>query len=90
MDIETLKEEVSIADVLAYYDADVDLSVGWRSVRCPFHGDDNPSASVNVDIGQFYCFVCDVHGDIIDVVKTVEALPTIKEAKDWIEEVFLG
>lgn len=31
---------------------------------CPFHGDHNPSLSVNIETGLFRCFSCDARGDI--------------------------
>ncbi|TQF03955.1 hypothetical protein E6W39_19075 [Kitasatospora acidiphila] len=36
---------------------------GWQKMRCPFHGERNPSASVNLEANYFQCFVCDASGD---------------------------
>lgn len=36
---------------------------GERMALCPFHCDDNPSMSVNLNTGLFKCFACDVGGD---------------------------
>src|SRR5262245_26811798 len=30
----------------------------WASIRCPFHEDRKPSASVNLESGSFRCFSC--------------------------------
>jgi len=49
---------------------------GWQKVRCPseYHrnGDRNPSASVNVPIGQYHCHACSLKGDGFDLMRTVE------------------
>ena len=95
MNIEQLKEEVRIEDVLVHYGwegTDWRGSHGWGnwvSCRCPFHLDKYPSASVNTDKGRFHCFVCDTSGDIIDIVQKMEHLRTVSEAKAWIAATFL-
>jgi len=39
----------------------------WRSARCPFHDDGEPSLSVNMDHGGFTCHACGVRGgDVLD------------------------
>lgn len=35
-----------------------------RPFNCPVHGDDNASASVNVNLGWWYCFACGAKGTI--------------------------
>jgi DNA primase len=57
---------------------------GWVSVRCPFHGDSQASASVNVGRGRFNCHGCNVSGDALDIVQEVKGLGTVQEARDWI------
>jgi DNA primase len=52
-------------------------------MRCPFHLDNNPSSSVNLKDGKFRCHVCDVGGDIVDVVALQEGLTT-REAMEWL------
>ena len=36
----------------------------WESeevkVRCPFHSDEHPSASINTEKSLFHCWVCDI------------------------------
>lgn len=34
----------------------------WKSARCPFHDDTNPSLRVRLDSGGFRCMVCGAHG----------------------------
>jgi len=41
---------------------------------CPFHGEKSPSFSVNAEKGVYYCFGCQVSGDVIDFVREIEGL----------------
>ncbi len=34
----------------------------WRSARCPFHEDTQPSLRVNVEVGAFRCMACGAKG----------------------------
>lgn len=58
----------------------------WLSMRCPFHQDSHPSASVNFRVNKFKCHSCDVHGDAIDIVMGKECL-SFKDALTWITEL---
>jgi len=57
------------------------LRPGWQKVRCPSEahprGDRNPSASVNLSIGQFRCFGCDLGGDGFDLMLELEDLRAV-------------
>lgn len=33
---------------------------------CPFHDDNSPSLSININTGVYHCFSCDVSGGVID------------------------
>ena len=38
----------------------------WRSTRCPFHEDQNPSLRVRLESGSFCCMVCgEKGGDVL-------------------------
>jgi DNA primase len=96
-DIEDLKEEVSILDVLGHYGAETWKATyhghGWVAINCPLCHDTNGSASVNVSTGYFNCHQCDAPrdgraGDIIDVVQYEEHL-SVEEAIEWIRSTFL-
>ena len=95
MKIDELKDKVSIEEILIHYGWDqywFGTRKGWSewsSTRCPFHLDEQPSASVNYLRNRFHCFVCDVSGDILDIVMKMEHLP-LHEAKRWIEDNFLS
>ena len=38
---------------------------GWILAVCPFHGDTDPSLSINLKHGGFFCFGCGQKGDLI-------------------------
>jgi hypothetical protein len=54
---------------LAEHGVDVEPRSGWQKLRCPFHGDRHASAGVNVDLGRFRCFGCDLAGDVYDLIR---------------------
>ena len=45
------------------------LDVRQHKALCPFHNDRHPSLSFNVRKNTYRCFVCDAHGDTIDLVR---------------------
>jgi DNA primase len=51
-----------------------DYRTGRQKVRCPFHGDTRPSASIDFEKARFVCFACGVSGDAIDLLRTQEGL----------------
>lgn len=82
------KRRVSMAQLLRSYGLEVEHEdPDWHAVRCPFHKDNNPSASVNHRLNRFRCHVCDIGGDVIDVISQHEGLST-KEALEWLTNRF--
>lgn len=58
--------------------------MGWQKVSCMNdaahpRGDRNPSASINLSLGKYRCFACDLHGDVIDLIQEEKSL-TYSEA----------
>ena len=54
-----------LPDPIQYFQSEGLVLVGhgeWRSTRCEFHDDVNPSMRVNIATGAFRCFACGVHG----------------------------
>lgn len=49
-----------------YFDGHRVLQNGEWQVLCPFHGDKNPSMTVNPKTGLFNCFACGAKGGFID------------------------
>lgn len=86
--IDRVKREVSMNDLLDYYGFDYDIDKrGYQAVRCMFHDDSSPSASLNLDTEHFKCFVCGISGDQIDIVSEVEGI-SIGEAIEFLAQEF--
>lgn len=47
----------------------------WIPCRCPWHGDDSPSASVSFRHNAYKCHSCEAKGDAIAIMMREEALP---------------
>ena len=62
----------SIGNYLEDSGAYVPIGSGWRKLRCPFHGDHTPSATVNHDAGRFMCFACGINEDLIGLIRLRE------------------
>ncbi len=59
---EQIKQRISIAEMISPY---VELDAKGRG-RCPFHGDQHPSFSVDFDEGYWHCFAGCGGGSVID------------------------
>ena len=64
-------------------------NAGWQSVRClntaaHSHGDRTPSGSVNLVLGKYHCWACELRGDGFDIMLEVEGLKA-KEALEALE-----
>jgi DNA primase len=59
------------ADIVAVVQDTVTLKKAGVTYKglCPFHGEKTPSFTVNRDRGLFYCFGCQVGGDVIKFVE---------------------
>jgi DNA primase len=58
---------------------------GWVKILCPRfdHDESRPSATVNFDAGKWNCFVCNAHGDALDLIQYNEGLTDVREAAEW-------
>lgn len=45
---------------------------GWQKIYCPSHQEDNPSASLNVELNAVNCFACGFSGDVISIIREEE------------------
>ena len=52
-----------------------------RPFLCPSHDDTNASASVNVALGVWFCFVCQSHGTLNDHVPTIDEALSVLSGK---------
>lgn len=60
---------------------------GRSKVRCPFHGDTTPSATVDEDEQWFHCFTCGVHYDAIDLMREYGGKADFASAKSEAERI---
>lgn len=78
-----------MAAVLTHYGADDPMdTLGWRSIKCPFHADSHASARYcsSDDVNAFICMACGIKGDSIAIVQEQEGLD-FKESVKFIEEL---
>lgn len=67
MEVEEIKREYSMRDILARYGIQVNRS---GMCCCPIHGEKHPSMKVYKD--SFYCFACGAHGDIFSFIQQMD------------------
>ena len=72
---ETVKAAVPVRAAAERYGLEVKFS---DMVRCPFHEDHTPSMKLYED--HFFCFGCGKHGDVIDLVAELFAIPPYNAA----------
>jgi DNA primase len=73
-DKEELKARINIADVIGDYVALKPAGGGSFKGLCPFHNEKSPSFQVTPSKGMFYCFGCQVGGDVYKFLDLVEKL----------------
>jgi DNA primase catalytic core len=63
MEIQEIKQRLSIHTVLKYYGLQSDKN---NMLKCPFHADDKPSMKIYPNTNTFNCFGCGKNGDQIE------------------------
>ena len=71
MEIQEIKQRLSILTVLSHYNLEPDRH---QMLRCPFHGDKGPSLKVYTNTDTFNCFGCGANGDVIEFIQKKENL----------------
>lgn len=73
-EIESVRANNPIEQLIARY---IELRVSGRRLvgRCPFHEDSSPSLVVYTHNQSWYCFGCDVGGDVFKFVELIEKVP---------------
>ena len=71
--LQELKSRCDITDVVSSY---VTLKRRGRNYigLCPFHNEKTPSFNIYPENGSFYCFGCNVGGDVITFIRRIENL----------------
>ena len=85
-DIDELKRNVRILDVLERYGIETERQGNKHMALCPFHDDHNPSLSIDPVKNVWHCFGCNAGGTVIDFVMKKEGLPF----KDAVDRMLLG
>ena len=72
--IESIRANNPVEQVIARY---IELRPNGRRLvaRCPFHNDPTPSFVVYTHNQSWYCFGCDVGGDVFKFVELIEKIP---------------
>ena len=86
-----VRDRVSIVDFLRRHGAEIGHVRGhWvenQAIRCPFHRDENASATVSRRKGLFNCFTCGMAGDIITLTEKLQGTD-FRGAMEWLEREF--
>jgi len=71
--IEKIKRETALESVIGNY---LELKPSGSALvgLCPFHDDHYPSFAVYSGKGNFHCFGCGAHGDVLNFLQRVEHL----------------
>ncbi|HLP86435.1 MAG TPA: DNA primase [Candidatus Paceibacterota bacterium] len=69
--VQTIKERLSIVDVISSY-LSVEKAGKNYKAKCPFHNEKTPSFFISEERGSYYCFGCGAKGDIFSFVEHFE------------------
>ena len=72
-DVRRVRDETDIIRIVTEHTQLKKTGAQWMGL-CPFHGEKSPSFSVNAEKGVYYCFGCQVSGDVIDFVREVDGM----------------
>lgn len=81
--LEKIKARVKLSDL---FDV-LGVRVKGRHASCPLHEDRTPSLSFKDNEGLWYCFVCGVGGDVVNLVMESQGL-SFKESLAWLNDKF--
>jgi len=70
MEISEIKQRLSIQTILSHYHLQPDRH---NFLKCPFHGDEDPSLKIYPETNTFNCFGCGAAGDVIEFIERYEA-----------------
>ena len=56
---------------------------GYAQVRCPIHGERNPSLSIHLERGNWRCFACgEAGGDALELYRRVRGLGFVQAVRE--------
>jgi len=76
--------------VLEHYGVHVVERHGWQACKCVVHEDSHASAAYNLDKQVFNCLVCNLLGDVYDLVARKEDIKEFKDVKRRAEKIANG
>lgn len=74
-----------VADVLALLQLEPKKAndSGYAQVRCPLHGEANPSLSVHMGRGNWKCFACgEAGGDVLELYRRARGVSFTQAARE--------
>ncbi|GHU12240.1 hypothetical protein FACS189449_05550 [Alphaproteobacteria bacterium] len=84
--VDFLKSKVSILEIISRKVKLTKTGRDWFGL-CPFHSEKSGSFKVDPDTGQYYCFGCGVHGDVISFIMEFEKL-TFGESLEYLANMY--
>ena len=69
-----MKTKPDLALVLEHYGLNIIHKHGWSPCKCVVHEDSHASAAYNLDKQVYNCLVCNLLGDVYDVVAAKEGV----------------
>ena len=79
-----------IGAVLEAYGCSISPRYGWVACKCVIHEDSHASAAYNLDLQMYNCLVCNVLGDVYELVKAKEDLKGFADVKRRAEKLANG
>ncbi len=83
-----VKQAADIVEVISQY-LPLKKAGKYFKAPCPFHGESNPSFSVNPERQMFHCFGCNEGGDVIAFVMKYQNLSFAEAVRDLAERYHL-
>lgn len=80
---EIILEKVGMSELLEKYN----IQIERNKILCPFHDDNNPSATIDKNNKWFHCFACGANYNVIDFVCNYEKCKR-KDAINIISSIF--
>lgn len=76
-----VKERVDIVEIVSFYVKDLKKRGKNFVALCPFHSERTPSFTVSREKQIFYCFGCNVGGDVITFISKIEGISNLQALK---------